>query len=47
MEWRTLTGVFIEEGLIKPVKCPNRLDESSSRYTLDGEEPQNEEKSQA
>ena len=48
MQGKTLTDVFIEKGLIKPIKCPNRLDESSARYTLDvEEEPQNEEKSQA
>lgn len=49
MQGKTLTDVFIEKGLIKPVKCPNRLDgDESFRYVLDGdEEPQNEEKSQA
>lgn len=48
MEWRTLTDVLIKEGLIKPAKCPNKLDESSVRCTLDGnEDSQNEEKSQA
>lgn len=49
MQGITLTEVFIEEGLIRPVKCPNRLDgDESFRYVLDGEkEPQNEEKSQA
>lgn len=48
MQGKTLTDVLIEKGLIKPLKCPNRLDGNDSfRYVLDGdEEPQKEKKSQ-
>lgn len=48
MQGKTLTDVLIEKGLIKPLKCPNRLDgDDSFHYVLDEEEPKNEEKSQA
>jgi len=48
MQGKTLTDLFIEEGLIEPVKCSNRLDgEGSVRFVLDGEESQKEEKGQA